>query len=40
MSEHRGKHLLSQRQERTEANCAMIHHRPTYDIAQVNLFQR
>lgn len=40
MSEHRGKHLLSQRRERTEASCAMRHHRPTYETPQVDLIQR
>lgn len=40
MSEHRGKHLLSQRRERTEASCAMIHHRPPYETPQVDLIQR
>lgn len=33
-------YLVKDRKEQTEANCAMIHHRPTYDIAQRNLIQR
>lgn len=33
-------YLVKDRKEQTEANCAKIHHRPTYDIAQCNLIQR
>lgn len=40
MSEHRGKHLLSQRRERREASCAMIHHRPTCETPRVDLIWR
>lgn len=32
-------YLVKDRKEQAEANCAMIHHRPTYDIAQCDLIQ-
>lgn len=33
-------YLVKDRKEQTEANCAMIHHRPTCDTVQYNLIQR